>query len=185
MRVQCPCCGEQFPLEAGFLDDEGKRLAAQFADIEPRLGRAILGYLRLFSPAKRGLRTTRAIKLVEELMTAINAGTVTRDARTAEAKPASPAMWTAGIDQMLAQRERLSLPLDNHHYLRAVVFGIANDPALAAKVHQSDPKKVRSRMTAQQLHQEQIGRINSDVLLGILSKEDGEGRIAALLGAEA
>ena len=184
MRVQCPCCGEQFPLEAGFLDDEGKRLAAQFADIEPRLGRAILGYLRLFSPAKRGLRTTRAIKLVEELMVAVNAGSVTRDARTADSKPASPAMWTAGIDQMLAQRERLTLPLDNHHYLRAVVFGIASDPVQVAKVQQAAPKKARSGMTAQQLHQEQIGRVKSDVLLGILSAEEGDRRIAKL-GAEA
>lgn len=184
MRVQCPCCGEQFPLEAGFLDDEGKRLAAQFADIEPRLGRAILGYLRLFSPAKRGLRTTRAIKLVEELMVAVNAGSVTRDARTADSKPASPAMWTAGIDQMLAQRERLTLPLDNHHYLRAVVFGIASDPVQVAKVQQAAPKKSRSGMTAQQLHQEQIGRVKSDVLLGILSAEEGDRRIAKL-GAEA
>ena len=171
-------------MEAGFLDDEGKRLAAQFADIEPRLGRAILGYLRLFSPAKRGLRTTRAIKLVEELMVAVNAGSVTRDARTADSKPASPAMWTAGIDQMLAQRERLTLPLDNHHYLRAVVFGIASDPVQVAKVQQAAPKKARSGMTAQQLHQEQIGRVKSDVLLGILSAEDGERRIATL-GAEA
>jgi hypothetical protein len=172
-------------MEAGFLDDEGKRLAAQFADIEPRLGRAILGYLRLFSPARRGLRTIRAIKLVEELMAAVNACTVTRDARTTDSKPATPAMWTAGIDQMLAQRERLSLPLDNHHYLRAVVFGIASDPALIAKVQQSAPSKPRSSMTAQQLHQEQIGRINSDMLLGILSKEEGERRMATLLGAEA
>jgi len=171
-------------LEAGFLDDEGKRLAAQFADIEPRLGRAILGYLRLFSPAKRGLRTTRAIKLVEELMVAVNAGSVTRDARTADSKPASPAMWTAGIDQMLAQRERLTLPLDNHHYLRAVVFGIASDPVQVAKVQQAAPKKARSGMTAQQLHQEQIGRVKSDVLLGILSAEEGDRRIAKL-GAEA
>lgn len=180
MRVQCPCCGEQFPLEAGFLDDEGKRLAAQFADIEPRLGRAILGYLRLFSPAKRGLRTTRAIKLVEELMSAVNAGTVTRDARTADSKPATPAMWATGIDQMLAQRERLTLPLDNHHYLRAVVYGIASDPAAVIKAQPSTPNRSKSSMTAQQLHQEKVGRIKSDVLLKILTAEEGDRRIAAL-----
>ena len=28
MQLTCPCCGEQFPLEAGMADDEGKRLAA-------------------------------------------------------------------------------------------------------------------------------------------------------------
>lgn len=92
MRIQCPCCGEQFPFEAGFADAEGKQLAALFADLEPRLGRAVLAYLRLFSPAKRSLRTTKAIKLVEELMLLVNAGSVTRDARTNESKPASLAL---------------------------------------------------------------------------------------------
>lgn len=180
MRIQCPCCGEQFPLEAGFLDDEGKRLAAQFAGMEPRLGRAVLAYLRLFSPAKRGLRTSRAIKLVEDLVQLVDSGSVTRDARTTDSKPATAVVWAAGIDQMLAQRERLTLPLENHHYLRAVVYSIASDPQQVAKVQPPRPSKPRSRMTAQQLHQEQIGRINSDVLLGILSKEEGEHRIAEL-----
>lgn len=182
MRIQCPCCGEQYPLEAGFADDEGKRLAAQFAEMEPKLGRAVLAYLRLFSPARRGLRTSRAIRLVEDLLALVRAGNVTRDARTTDTKPASPAMWAAGIEQMLAQRERLSLPLDNHHYLRAVVYGIASDPQ---QVQQIAPVRTRPGITIQQEHQEQIGRIRSDMLLGILSKEEGERRIAALTGASA
>lgn len=180
MRIQCPCCGEQFPLEAGFLDDEGKRLAAQFAGMDPRLGRAVLAYLRLFSPAKRGLRTSRAIKLVEDLVQLVEVGSVTRDARTTDSKPATAAVWASGIDQMLAQRERLTLPLENHHYLRAVVYGIASDPQQVAKVQPLRSRRPRSGVTAQQQHQEQIGRINSDMLLGILSKEEGERRIAEL-----
>jgi hypothetical protein len=150
--------------------------------MEPRLGRAALAYMRLFSPAKRGLRTSRAIKLVEELMLLVKAGSVTRDARTSDCKPTSPAMWAAGIEQMLAQRERLSLPLDNHHYLRAVVFGIASDPQLAQQVA---PQRARAASTTQQDLQEQIGRIRSDMLLNILSKEEGERRIAALTGVPA
>ncbi|MNJ47711.1 hypothetical protein D3C77_428780 [compost metagenome] len=61
-----------------------------------------------------------------------------------------------------------------------MVYSIASDPQQVAKVQPPRPSKPRSRMTAQQLHQEQIGRINSDVLLGILSKEEGEYRIAEL-----
>ena len=68
MQLQCPCCGEQFPIEAGFADADGKKLAALLAGLDPKLGRAVLNYLRLFSPAKRGLRMTRAIRLVEELL---------------------------------------------------------------------------------------------------------------------
>ncbi|MHB0763361.1 hypothetical protein ACYCFC_03010 [Stutzerimonas sp. NM35] len=185
MRIQCPCCGEQYPLESGFADDEGKRLAAQFAEMEPKLGRAVLAYLRLFSPAKRGLRTSRAIKLIEELTVLIKEGSVTRDARTSERKPASPALWVAGIDQMLAQRDRLTLPLDNHHYLRAVVFGIASDPQLARQAQHVAPAKAHKGQTPQQIIQEQIGRIEGDVMLKIITKEEGERRLAALMGDRA
>lgn len=97
MQLQCPCCGEQFPVEAGFADTDGKRLAALFAGLDPKLGRAILNYLRLFSPAKRGLRMTRAIKLVEELLNLVNTGTVQKDARSND---------TAGFAASMDHRHR-------------------------------------------------------------------------------
>lgn len=180
MQIQCPCCGEQFPFEAGFADADGKQLAALFAKLEPKLGRAVLNYLRLFSPAKRGLRMTKAIRIVEELLVLVESGQVQRDARTAESKPAQPRLWTAGIEQMIAQRDRLSLPLDSHNYLRAVVFGIASDPVQVKAIAPSKPQ--RSATTAQQEIQEQIGRIDADVRLGIINKEEGERRVAALRG---
>jgi hypothetical protein len=181
MRVQCPCCAEQYPLEAGLQDDNGKRLAALFAGLEPKLGRAVLAYLRLFSPAKRSLRMTRAIKLVEELVALVEAGAVSRDARTNESRPATSRMWALGIEQMLQQRERLQLPLENHNYLRAVVWGIATDPQQVQMAAVSAPSRARAVSTIQQDFQEQIGRIDADVLLGIIDKEDGERRKTALL----
>ncbi|MDP3816214.1 hypothetical protein [Pseudomonas sp.] len=180
MRMQCPCCGEQFPFEAGFADAEGKQLAALFAGLEPKLGRAVLSYLRLFSPAKRGLRTTRAIRLVEELLAMVGTSTVSRDARTNETKPAPPRLWAAGIEQMLVQRDRLQLPLENHNYLRAVVWGIAADPAQAQAAAPAKPP--RAATTPQQALQDAIGRIDADVRLGIINKEEGERRVAALRG---
>jgi len=177
MRVSCPCCGEQFPIEDGFADAEGKVLAALFAGLDPSLGRGVLAYLRLFSPAKRGLRTTRAIKLVQELLDLVDSGQVQRDARTNDFKAANPKMWAAGIEQMLQQREGLQLPLDNHNYLRAVVWGIASDPA---QVQLARPARKRSGSTVHQDYQEQVGRIESDVLLKIITKEEGQRRLAAL-----
>lgn len=180
MQVQCPCCGEQFPIESGFADADGKRLAALLAGIEPKLGRAVVGYLRLFSPAKRGLRMTRAIRLVEELLDLVNAGTVQKDARTNETKPAPPRLWAAAIEQMVTGRDRLQLPLENHNYLRAVVWGIASDPALAKAVAPAKP--TRSATTPQQDIQDKIGRIQSDMLLGLISPDQGERQIMALRG---
>ncbi len=183
MHVQCPCCGEQFPFEAGFADADGKRLAALLAGLEPKLGRAVLNYLRLFSPAKRGLRMTKAIRLVEELLDLVNAGQVQRDARANDSKPAAPRLWAAGIEQMIAGRERLQLPLENHNYLRAVVYGIAADPAQAAQLAPTRPVAAASVSTVQQVLQDAIGRINADERLGLIDKEEAERRRQAARGS--
>lgn len=145
MQIQCPCCGEQFPFEAGFADADGKQLAALFAKLDPKLGRAVLNYLRLFSPAKRGLRMTKAVRLVEELLALVESGQVQRDARTGESKPAPARLWSTGIEQMIVQRDRLQLPLENHNYLRAVVFGIASDPVQAQAAAPAKPPRRPSR----------------------------------------
>ncbi len=182
MQVQCPCCGEQFPFEAGFADADGKRLAALLAGLDPKLGRALLNYLRLFSPAKRGLRMTKAIRLVEELLDLVNSGQVQRDARANDSKPAAPRLWAAGIEQMIAGRERLQLPLENHNYLRAVVYGIAADPAQAAQLAPTRPVAAASVSTVQQVLQDAIGRINADERLGLIDKEEAERRRQAARG---
>ena len=183
MQIQCPCCGEQFPFEAGFADADGKRLAALLAGLEPKLGRAVLNYLRLFSPAKRGLRMTKAIRLVEELLALVDSGRVQRDARTTDSKPAPARLWAAGIEQMVMGRERLQLPLENHNYLRAVVYGIASDPA---QVAQAGPaKEPKAAASAAQILQEEYGRIVADLRLGLITPEEAESRRVAARGKNA
>ena len=122
----CPHCAFSGEIEAFFADDDGKRLAAVLAELPPECGRAVLAYLRLFKPAKTGLRTARAVKLAREVAALIAAGEVCKDERGGVRRAATPGMWAQGIEQMLAQRDRLSLPLESHGYLRAVVFGIAD-----------------------------------------------------------
>lgn len=178
MQLQCPCCSEQFPFEAGFADAEGKQLAALFAALEPKLGRAVLNYLRLFSPAKRSLRMVKAIRLVEELVALVNTGRVQCDARTPDFKPAPPRLWVAGIEQMIVQRDRLQLPLENHNYLRAVVWGIAADPA---QVESAAPKEA-VRENAAMVFNEAYNRIKADMLLGLIDEVEGKQRLAALQG---
>jgi len=126
MKLTCPSCGAEYPIEAGLLEDEGKRLAAIVGEMEPVLARTALAYLRLFKPAKTALRTARAIKVLQELLELVRVGTVCRDERNGIHRPASSAAWIAGIEQMLQQPERLRLPLSNHNYLRQIVWGIAD-----------------------------------------------------------
>lgn len=126
MQVCCPCCNTEFPIEAGFAEADGKRLAAVLAALEPTVGRALIGYLRLFKPPKTALRMARAVKFASEVTALISTGDVCRDERGGVRRQAIPALWAQGMEQMAAQRDRLTLPLDGHGYLRAVVFGLAD-----------------------------------------------------------
>lgn len=148
ISATCPHCAFQGGVEAFFVDAEGKRLAAVLADVPQECGRAVIGYLGLFKPAKTALRTARAVKLASEVKDLIAAGTVCKDERGGVRRPASPAMWTQGIETMLAQRESLSLPLESHGYLRAVVFGIADKiDAAAERDRESKARDARSETT--------------------------------------
>jgi len=190
MHVTCPSCHEPFPIAAGFLEVDGKRLAALLAEMEPVLGRAVLAYLRLFKPAKQGLRTARAAKLVAELDGLVREGTVCRDERGGVRRPATPAMWAQGIEQLLQQMDRLTLPLANHHYLRAVVYGIADQVDAAAERKAHDDKRAGRHLdsrggdagaAAERLAlQEAIGRIRSDAQLGLIDAAEAQRRLLAL-----
>jgi len=126
MHATCPDCGCRAPLASFFVEDDGKRLALLVADMPPVLGRAALSYLSLFKPAKQGLRLSRAVQLIQALSDLVKSGTVCKDERGGIRRPATFNHWTAGIETMLNQRASLSLPLDNHNYLRSVVFGLAD-----------------------------------------------------------
>lgn len=142
MRATCPECGSYGHLSTFFTEDDGKRLAASLADMEPTLGRAVIGYLGLFKPAKTALRMQRAAGLVDELRALVAAGAVCRDERSGVRRPAPPAMWAQGIEQMLAQRASLTLPLQGHGYLRAVVYGIADSADAAAERQKEQDARV-------------------------------------------
>lgn len=145
MRATCPDCGTQAHVAAFLIEDDGKRLAATLAGMMPELGRAVIGYLGLFKPAKTALRMARAAKLAAEVDALANAGSVCRDERSGVHRPCTPATWAAGIEQMLAQRASLSLPLDNHNYLRAVVFGLADKADAAAERQTHEQLRVGKR----------------------------------------
>lgn len=107
------------------MEPEAKRAIARVAALEPAIGKVIGQYLRLFGAGKRGLQLRRAVKLIDDLVALVEAGDVCRDERVGVRRPATPAMWAAGIEQMLAAP--LSGGLENHNYLRKVVFGLADN----------------------------------------------------------
>lgn len=150
MKITCPSCGAEYPVEAGLLEDDGKRLAAILGEMEPLLARAALTYLRLFKPTKTALRVVRAIKILSELRELVREGTVCRDERNGLHRPAPIGAWVAGIEQMLQRPEALRLPLSNHNYLRQVVWGIADQADAHAERDREKTLRTQPRAPAAQ-----------------------------------
>ena len=134
MHLTCPSCSDSFPIAAGFMEPDGKRFGVQLAGMEPALGRAVIEYLALFSPAKQRLRLSKAVRLVAELDALVKEGSVCRDERAGMRRPCSTSQWVTGIEQMLEKRSALTLPLANHNYLRSVVFGLAEQAGTQAEI---------------------------------------------------
>lgn len=148
MQASCPSCAFQGDIEAFFSEDEWKRFASAVAELPPECGRALMRYLRLFKPAKTGLRASRATKLGRELLAMIQTGTVCADERGGVRRPAKPQHWADGMELMLDQRVGLSLPLANHNYLRKVVYDLA-DKADAAIERQNEANARAGKHLAQ------------------------------------
>lgn len=180
MRIVCPSCCESFPIECGFADIDGKKLSALFADMEPVLGRAVLGYLRLFKPAKKQMRTVRAVRVIEELLVLVRPGSVCRDERGGLRRPAPQAIWAAAIEQMLAVPEKLQLPLSNHHYLRAIVYGLADQAdATRERARDTELRTKREAPRAESSLQAELAYLVNQFQLGVISKDECEQRSAA------
>jgi hypothetical protein len=142
MNIVCPCCASKFPVEAGFVSNDAKRMGKLLGDMEPPVARAAMSYLRFFKPDKQELRVSRAVLVLTEIALLINSGRISKDDRTGLQRPCSAQLWVQGIEQMLTHTT-LELPLKSHNYLRAIVFKLAD--IADAKAEQQQHKDIQQR----------------------------------------
>lgn len=137
MRIICPCCQADFPVEAG-INDVAARNAVKMAFGLTPFGDLMLGYVQLFKPAKRAMPIARLVKILEELLQMIREGRVHRNGR---AWPAPMDVWKCAFEEMLGRREKLTLPLKNHSYLITIIAGAADKAEGAVEKHTENKKQ--------------------------------------------
>ena len=123
MKTACPACGATLSLDA-LIGHEGARAAVMIALKFPApLGNLLVQYLALFRPAKRQLSFDRVASLLNELLPMIEAGKIERSGRIWSAPQD---YWKLALEDMLAKRDKLTLPLKGHGYLLAIIEGYGN-----------------------------------------------------------
>lgn len=122
MQLTCPACATRYPIEAALTDEAARQAVATALQLPAPLGDHLLRYLGLFRPAKRALAWDRAGRLLSELLEMIHAGRIERKGRSWAAPESA---WLAALEQMLARRDRLDLPLSGHNYLLTIVCDVA------------------------------------------------------------
>lgn len=122
MRVICPCCQTDFPIEAGINDIAARNAVVRAFSLTP-LGDQLLAYVQLFKPGQRALAMPRLVKLLDELLPMIQSGKIERSSRIYSAPNE---YWRQAIEEMLAKRDQLTLPLKSHGYLFTIIAGYAD-----------------------------------------------------------
>ena len=147
MRIICPCCQTDFPLEAG-INDVNARAAVQRAFGLTSLGKLLLAYVQLFKPAKRAMSMDKVVKILDQLIPMIQERKIEFNGRT---WPAPQPYWEQAIEQMIDGRDKLTLPLNGHGYLFKIISGYA-DKSEGKAEKQAEARKAGG---TSQLHQEQ------------------------------
>jgi hypothetical protein len=123
MKTTCPACGAVASLDV-LLGHEGAREAVMAALALPApLGKLLVQYIALFRPAQRQLSMDRLASLLSELQPMIADGKIERNGRIWSAPQD---YWRMGLEEMVAKRDRLTLPLKSHGYLLAIIEGYSN-----------------------------------------------------------
>lgn len=122
---KCAICGYRAPITC-FLEAAGNgELVVEFIKLPQEVQAPFYKYLSLFKPASgRAMQNSKSIRLTREMVTLVTTGYVRRKGRVD--RPCPPALWARGIERMLEQAAGLDLPMENHNYLRRVVYQLAD-----------------------------------------------------------
>ncbi|ARO88144.1 hypothetical protein EBAPG3_010360 [Nitrosospira lacus] len=126
---------------------EGAREAVITAlQLPAPLGKLIVQYLALFRPAQRQLSFDRVNTILNELLPMISSGKIERNGRIWAAPTET---WRIGIEEMLAKRDKLTLPLKGHGYLLTIIAGYTDKAEAKAEAKSEDRRAGRTAIGGQ------------------------------------
>lgn len=147
MQIVCPCCHARHPLDAALADEAARAAVARAAALGGELPRLAIVYLGLFRPPGRVLSWSRACRLLDVLVEAVEAGEIRRRGRRWHVTRAE---WAQALALVIERRDagRLDTPLKDHAYLFEVARGLADRTEAAAERAVEAARRTRSAVDA-------------------------------------
>lgn len=144
MQLTCPCCSARFPVEAALMDEAARIAVAAALKLPAPLADHLLRYIAMFRPSQRALSWDRAARLLSEVLGMVEAGHIERHGKRYRT---TLECWRQGLEEMLAARQLLRLPLKSHGYLLEVLAGLSPGIEAAAEARlEADRRAGRHRV---------------------------------------
>ncbi|WP_434777665.1 hypothetical protein [Neisseria sp. Ec49-e6-T10] len=144
MKTKCPACGAVSSLDVLIACNDAREVVRLILNINNKLCEQLIQYLGLFRPSKTDLSWSRTAKLLNELVPDIQAQKISRNGHVYSAPLEA---WSWAIDQAMAARTTLKLPLKTHGYLYEILSSYQGQNAAAQVVNDlptAQPKKASS-----------------------------------------
>lgn len=124
MKGMCQTCGATAPLEWFLNEPVSRQVLVVALQLPKAVQEHIIGYLSLFRPQKNSLSPKKALRLVTEIRDLVGQGYV--HVRGKIDRTTHSGHWGEAMEQMVATRHGLSLPMANHVYLTKIVWDLAD-----------------------------------------------------------
>jgi len=123
MRMNCPACGAEFTLDVLIAHEGAREALVEAMGMNLTLGKLLVQYLALFRPPKRQLTMDRVAAILREISRDIKAAQITRHGRVWAVPLES---WKWGLEEIVAKKANLTLPLKSHAYLHQMLIAAAD-----------------------------------------------------------
>ena len=144
MNGICQTCGAVAPIEWFLSEADNRQICAILAEMPKDVQAVVFFYLSLFRPvAGRALQARKAVRLMTDIKNLVAAGHVQIDKRPA--RPCPPKIWALAMEQMVERRDRLTVPMPNHNYMKAIAYDLADQAdARAEKAGYAQQRQART-----------------------------------------
>lgn len=160
MNGTCQTCGTVAPIEWFLAEAEYRQICAALIELPKDVQAVVFHYLGLFRPVTgRAIAAKKAERLLAEIRSMVATGYVQVDRKAA--RPCPPRIWAKAIEQMVERRDRLSIPMPNHNYLKSIAYDLAD---------QADAKNERTANAVPPRYRQPVERADANPELDPIEK---------------